>query len=133
MKTKIYLKTALAIALLVVSASCKDKNKNEVKPKASSVTYRISSPTANIALTSLIVTDSKGKDSTITKDLNKLPKSVTIIRKAPKKGETLSIKTKVDKPASVRLEILINGKVVKDSKAIEIKDIKNEAKTNHKL
>lgn len=132
MKTNHYVKLA-GFAMLVLLSACESKNKKEVKPKSNNVTFHVLSSDKGLELTSLTVTGSKGQDSSITKDLKKFPRSVSVLRKEVKKGEVLAIKAKLNKPGKVSLQIMQNNKLLKEAKNINIKDIKTEAVLSHKL
>ncbi len=130
MKTISYLKIATAIALISFSTSCKKK---KTEPNPVSIAYKITtSSKEKIKMTNLSVTSTKGKDSVITAALD-VPKTVATRRAMPGKGNVVALKTKIDKPAKITLEILVNNKVVKTSKDIDVKDITKEVKLEHKF
>jgi len=80
-----------------------------------------------------VVTGYKGQDSTIAvKDTDKLPREIRLRRPAPAKNAALKIKTTVDKPGKVNLEILVDNKSVKKIEA-NITDIKKEGLLEHKF
>ena len=136
MKTTTFLRTLLAItaaAGAMTFISCKkDDTKPKNKTKLVNVVYKIDSKEKDLKLTSLVITGYKGQDSTVsTKDL-KFPKEIRLRRPALKKNAMLKIKTKVDKPGKVNLEILVDNKSVKKAEA-NITDIKNEGVVEHKF
>lgn len=139
MKTTTFLRTLLAVtamagALTTISCTKKEDPKpTKKKSKIVNVVYRINSQVKDLKLKSLVVTGYKGQDSTIVvKDTDKLPREIRLRRPAPAKNAALKIKTTVDKPGKVNLEILVDNKSVKKSEA-NITDIKKEGVLEHKF
>ncbi len=139
MKTTTFLRTLLAItavagALTTISCGPKDEVKPEKKKtKMVNVVYKINSQVKDLKLNSLVVSGFKGQDSTIAvKDTDKLPREIRLRRPAPAKNAALKIKTTVDKPGKVNLEILVDNKSVKKLEA-NITDIKKEGVLEHKF
>ncbi|WP_313258868.1 hypothetical protein [Sphingobacterium sp.] len=139
MKTTTFLRTLLAVtamagALTTISRTKKEDPKpTKKKTKIVNVVYRINSQVKDLKLKSLVVTGYKGQDSTIAvKDTDKLPREIRLRRPAPAKNAALKIKTTVDKPGKVNLEILVDNKSVKKIEA-NITDIKKEGLLEHKF
>lgn len=141
MKTTTFLRTLLAItavagALTTISCGPKDEVKPEKKKtKMVNVVYKINSQVKDLKLNSLVVSGFKGQDSTISlkgTNANTLPKEIKLRRPAPAKNAALKIKTTVDKPGKVNLEILVDNKSVKKLEA-NITDIKKEGVLEHKF
>ncbi|GEM68897.1 hypothetical protein SMI01S_25030 [Sphingobacterium mizutaii NBRC 14946 = DSM 11724] len=139
MKTTTFLRTLLAItavagALTTISCGPKDEVKPEKKKtKMVNVVYKINSQVKDLKLNSLVVSGFKGQDSTIAvKDTDKLPREIRLRRPAPAKNAALKIKTTVNKPGKVNLEILVDNKSVKKLEA-NITDIKKEGVLEHKF
>ena len=139
MKTTTFLRTLLAItavagALTTISCGPKDEVKPEKKKtKMVNVVYKINSQVKDLKLKSLVITGYKGQDSTVAvKDTDKLPREIRLRRPAPAKNAALKIKTTVDKPGKVNLEILVDNKSVKKLEA-NITDIKKEGVLEHKF
>lgn len=139
MKTTTFLRTLLAVtamagALTTISCTKKgDPKPEKKKTKLVNVVYKINSQVKDLKLKSLVVTGFKGQDSTIAvKDTDKLPREIRLRRPAPAKNAALKIKTTVDKPGKVNLEILVDNKSVKKLEA-NITDIKKEGVLEHKF
>lgn len=139
MKTTTFLITLLAItavagALTTISCGPKDEVKPEKKKtKMVNVVYKINSQVKDLKLNSLVVSGFKGQDSTIAvKDTDKLPREIRLRRPAPAKNAALKIKTTVNKPGKLNLEILVDNKSVKKLEA-NITDIKKEGVLEHKF
>lgn len=138
MKTKTLLRTCIAtIAMgsVLFASSCKKPNDGPKptpkKPKVVEIAYKVSSDTKDLKLTSLIVANTKGKDSVLNNP--KLPLEAKMKAVQPKKGTAFYVKVKGDKPAKVNFELMIDGKSV-NKQTIEIKDAaKDEIKYEHKL
>ncbi|WP_313367277.1 MULTISPECIES: hypothetical protein [Sphingobacterium] len=139
MKTTTFLRTLLAVtamagALTTISCTKKgDPKPEKKKTKLVNVVYKINSQVKDLKLKSLVITGYKGQDSTIAvKDTDKLPREIRLRRPAPAKNAALKIKTTVDKPGKVNLEILVDNKSVKKLEA-NITDIKKEGVLEHKF
>lgn len=139
MKTTTFLRTLLAITAVagaLTTISCGPKNDpqpEKKKTKLVNVVYKINSQVKDLKLKTLVVSGFKGQDSTIAvKDTDKLPREIKLRRPAPAKNAALKIKTTVDKPGKVNLEILVDNKSVKKLEA-NITDIKKEGVLEHKF
>jgi len=132
MKTTTFLRTLLALTAtvsLLTYSSC--KKKEGPKPKAVNITYKISSKVTDLKLSNLSISGTNGQDSAITKDL-KFPMEIKVRRAAPAKKSAIKIKAKVDKPAKIDLEILVDNKSVKKAE-VDIKDITKDGVLEHKF
>ena len=139
MKTTTFLRTLLAVtamagALTTISCTKKEDPKpTKKKAKIVNVVYKIDSKVKDLKLKTLVISGYKGQDSTIAvKDTDKLPREIRLRRPAPAKNASLKIKTTVDKPGKVNLEILVDNKSVKKLEA-NITDIKKEGVLEHKF
>lgn len=126
--------TIATLAAVVFMSSCKDDKKKNPTPQPkypmeANISYRVVSVTGNDAkLTSVHYL---GEKAELEQKEYKIATEIKAKRKIAKKGEKIYIRAKVDKPATVKLEIKVNSNAA-ITKDFVIKDAaKDEAKLEY--
>lgn len=108
------LKTSLFIGLtMLLTASCKKSNSgtDNTYPKQVSITYKVSSTTAN-SLVSITYDNETGGQTTVDNPVLPFTKTIT---KSVNKNNIITLGYFVNPAQSVKLEILVNNQVVKSN------------------
>lgn len=125
--------TIAALAALVFMSSCEDKNKKNPTPKPkypmeANISYKVLSIGTEAKLTSVHYL---GEKAEVEQKNYKIGTEIKAKRKIAKKGEKIHIRAKVDKPATVKLELKVNNNAA-ITKDFVIKDAtKDEAKLEY--
>jgi hypothetical protein len=105
------LKTILValVALPCLISSCKKNNNNDY-PKSVNIQYKVSSPTGITQATSVIYINETGALTNLSNQALPYTKSLT---RTVNKGDALSLRADAVGSGSLKLEILVDGQVVK--------------------